>query len=195
MKRLCYFSLLPALLLALSSLTACQQAVRRLPVSTLVAAHGPGVDLVSLAQDDGYGFFLELVQSGIELPHALVQRHTLIARPYGQFVGVELRQVSPTLHLIVLRQADGECIRHFLLTGNADRTLDQIMITEACATTKEARQRTAYRFRGEREVVELEVLQTTAQAAPESRRIQVQQTFTWDAAGHIVAQAHADDQN
>ncbi len=131
--------------------------------------------------NESYRFFLKLVRSGIELPHALVRQHTLIAQPYGQFEGVEIRALNPDLHLIVLRQTDEECIRHFLLTGSRFKTIDQVLFEENCPQEAPTTQLgMTYRFRGEREVEQLEVLDPKS-----ATRGKVEQAFGWTAEGRI----------
>jgi hypothetical protein len=154
-----------------SALQSSWQAAHRL-------APSPQPEPIS---EESYRFFLELVQSGIELPHALIRRHTLIAQPYGRFQAIELRPLNADLHLIVLRQTDTECIRHFLLTGSRFKTIDQVLIAENCQSDRASTLAgTVYRFRGEQKVEQLEVLLPT-----ESSPQEVIQAFSWTAEGRI----------
>jgi hypothetical protein len=175
-----------SLLLLIMASVACQSRPSQAPTRPVEVrpVHPVAFQATSRPIQDGeYAFFLELIRSGIELPHALVKQYTLIAQPYGKFEGVELLPVSESLHLIVLRQADGECIRHFLLTGNGTQTLDQVMIAEQCPSTLSTLP-TTYRFRGQNQVDQLEVIATSsaAKTLPQPR---VLQTFTWNGNGRI----------
>ncbi len=144
----------------------------------------------AIATDSSYQWFLSLVASGIELPHALVQQHTLIAQPYGRFEGVELHVLADSLRLIVIRQTDAECVRHFLLTGDQTRVLDQALLAHRCrrhaGDAEPPQPHLTYRFKGERELEQLQVsLALDPHTQPEA---QLKRIFRCAATGRIVVQ-------
>lgn len=176
------------LFVLLCALFACQSSESMGEAAYVRKTPGPVLAIATAYQsqsDDSYSFFLELVQSGIELPHSLVKRHTLIVQPYGRFEGVELRAVSEDLRVIILRQTDRECIRHFLLTGNHQQVIDQAMVAQTCIDAAN-RPPTIYRFRGTAQVQQLEVLMDKVRTdSTEPRSFQLLQTFMWDEEGRI----------
>lgn len=103
---------------------------------------------LSRFDSESFLWFLELIEEQVVLPQDLVQTHTLIAKPYGRYAGVELRPVSRKIQAIVLEQKSALCTNYFLLTTDGSQVIDQRLISEICewSPASAARSYTRYNF-------------------------------------------------
>lgn len=97
---------------------------------------------------ESFIWFMELIEEKVDLPIDLVQIHTLIAQPYGQFAGKEMYAVSPEIQAFILEQQSSLCTTYFLLTTDGDAVIDQRLIAEICewSPASDKRTYTAYDF-------------------------------------------------
>ena len=82
--------------------------------------------------DESIIWFFQLVEEGVEIPHAMIEKHTLISHSYGVFQGEAVKEVSANIKTLILRHTDKDCVKHFLLTSDGRKIIDQQLIAEAC---------------------------------------------------------------
>ncbi len=116
-----------------------------------------GLESTSASSPIDFKWFLNQVQSGIELPHAAIQEFTLISQPYGRFEGLELRKTPEGLSLLVIRQTDAESTRFYLLSGNDEAIIDQKLICQRYHQKNNSGGFPGYRFNTRFQVESLEV--------------------------------------
>lgn len=95
-----------------------------------------------------FAWFLELAENGDEMPAALIEQHTLLAKAYGSYRTVEFRTVNDEIQALVLRQSGSLCTYHFLLTTDGTKVIDQMIIGEDCGRSpaQEVYEYADYRF-------------------------------------------------
>jgi len=154
----------------------------------LAGAHARSLTGNACIQEEDFTWFLSIVQSGMEIPHALIRKHTLIAQPVGEFRGVELIAQGEEMLLLVIRQQDDECRRDYLLTANRREIFDQALVAKACNYKQEQAPKayTTYRFRTPHELEQLHV--EIAEAGEASTPV-LWKEFYWDSEGNILSRA------
>ncbi|MEM7374180.1 MAG: hypothetical protein AAF587_36640 [Bacteroidota bacterium] len=132
MNKYIFFTLLLPLVLG----TACRSPQpASMPVSSIESED-------SFVDAESFIWFMELIEEKVHLPNDLIQTHTLIAKPYGQFAGKEMRPVTPTIQAVILEQQSSLCTSYFLLTTDGAEVIDQRLLAEVCDWSPASDQRT-----------------------------------------------------
>ena len=83
-------------------------------------------------EDNSVSLFLQLIEEGVEIPHKLIEEQTLITHPYGSFFGETTQSVNDNIQSIILKHIVKDCIRHFVLTTDGRKIIDQQLVAETC---------------------------------------------------------------
>ena len=151
----------------------------------MAGAHVASMSNSEKIQEENYGWFLSIVQSGMEIPHELIRRYTLIAEPMGVFKGMEVVAQGEEMILMVIQQKDAECERYYLLTADRSQTYDQALVAKSCTGNAEPGY-TTYRFRTPHELEQVWV--EVAEAGGVDKQYP-QRAFFWDRAGLIQSRS------
>ncbi|MEO1448093.1 MAG: hypothetical protein AAFV07_01115 [Bacteroidota bacterium] len=144
MHRLPYITVLVILLAACQPAQKLSDTSAKAEASVLKTANRHA----SRMDQHTFDWFLSVAENGDEMPPALIEKHTMLAKAYGSYRAIEVREVNPEIKALVLRQSGPLCTYHFLLTTDGKKVLDQMVIGEDCGRSpaQEVYEYADYRF-------------------------------------------------
>lgn len=90
------------------------------------------VSVAAPSDTAAYQWFLKLLKSGEEIPHAAIEEHTPIAKAFGYFRATEAQFINGELCTVILEHREGNCKRLFTMKLDKFQVLDMELISEKC---------------------------------------------------------------
>ncbi|MEL6132486.1 MAG: hypothetical protein AAFR59_03885 [Bacteroidota bacterium] len=110
-------------------LTACgeTQIEKQVPQSSQALSVYP---MDQRVDRETYAGFLDLIVRHQDIPREMISKHTLLGNPQGFFYGKDQITINEQVQALILHQQTPTSRRHYLLTTDGKRTIDQRLITE-----------------------------------------------------------------